>query len=119
MANQRFRDRSWRFWMVLGYGLLAASFVMAWIALPRFNPHTSGCFFTEGMVPYIVCQGFTGAPVVAWLLNFPYSFWYWPMFALYHLTEGEQGKGLMLLLGTLLIYAPIILSLVSYFRGRG
>ena len=104
----------WTFFCYLG---LVPVYAIIYSQLPAFTPGIEGCYFADGVVPHVVCRGFEGKEVAAWLLNFPYEFAYAPLFGVYFFSMGRFDVAFLLLAETLLIYVPFV-YLVIWVRSK-
>ncbi len=102
-------------WVSRAYLAVLALSVAIWFALPSFeHARDSGvaCFWTDALVFYVKCEGFTGDSALQFILNVPLQMLYLPFFGLYSITDptASMKTGLyMLSLGLLYWIAPLFL----------
>nr|WP_315468258.1 hypothetical protein [uncultured Undibacterium sp.] len=96
-------------WLYLCLAILAiVADVVIW-KTTKYRDQTASCNFYDAMLVAIECRDFVGSNAMELFLNWPLSFYYGAIFALFSVEA---------LIFSLLIWSPIVFLLWTYFQGK-
>jgi hypothetical protein len=81
-------------WAFVGLLALWILMITAKVLIPDFSDRADvGCYWTDGLVLYVVCSGFFGKNALAFIFNLPlWVFFYAGLFLWYEISDGVLFK---------------------------